>query len=213
MMLPFTPHRITLILTLTVLPLLVGSSCAFFFSSGDGSSDRKDKDNDRIIVVTNGVFGDPAVAGVGYESGSLAGITGEKGEFQFETDKTVRFFIGDINLGPAVVAKSVMSPKDLVVKDASDVLADINILRLLQSVDSTPGDDVITIPAKVRAAAVKSNEALSSAIEFLDFSDDTAFVNAASQLVAVLTNDYPFTAMLVDADKVQTPALRAPLNN
>jgi hypothetical protein len=41
---------------------------------------------------------------------------------------------------------------------------------------------------------------LSSAIEFLDFSDDPAFVNAASKLVAVLTRDYPFTAVLIDAD-------------
>jgi hypothetical protein len=71
---------------------------------------------------------------------------------------------------------------------------------LLQSLDSDPADEVITIPDAVRAAAVHSNEGLSSAIEFLDFSDDPAFVNAASKLVAVLTRDYPFTAVLIDAD-------------
>jgi hypothetical protein len=217
MMLPFTSHRITLILTLTALPLLVGSSCAFFFSSGDGSSGRKitakdndnDNDNDQIIVANSGIFGDPAVTGVSYESGSLAGITGEKGEFQFETDKTIRFFVGDISLGQPVAAKSMMTPKDLVLKEASGTSAEVNLLRLLQSLDSVPGDEVITIPEEVRAAAVKSNDTVSSAIEFLDFSDDHAFVNAASQLVAVLTTTYPFTAMLVDADNSQQQPLKS----
>ena len=211
MMLPFTSHRITLILTLTALPLLVGSSCAFFFSSGDGSSDRKEKarDNDQIIVANSGIFGDPAVTGVSYESGSLAGITGEKGEFQFETDKTIRFFVGDISLGQPVAAKSMMTPKDLVLKEASGTSAEVNLLRLLQSLDSVPGDEVITIPEEVRAAAVKSNDTVSSAIKSLDFSDDAAFVNAASQLVAVLTNDYPFTAMLVDADNSRQQPLKS----
>ena len=41
--------------------------------------------------------------------------------------------------------------------------------------------------------------AVSSPIEFLDFADEQAFVNAASHLVAVLTATYPFTAVLVDA--------------
>jgi hypothetical protein len=51
--------------------------------------------------------------------------------------------------------------------------------------------------------------ALSSAIEFLDFSDATAFVNAASHLVAVLTRDYPFTAVLVDADNARAHMIRS----
>ena len=62
------------------------------------------------------------------------------------------------------------------------------------------GDEAITIPAEVRAKAVKSNETVTSAISYLDFTDDAAFANAASQLVSVLTSDYPFTGVLVDAD-------------
>jgi hypothetical protein len=210
MMLPFSFRRMTLILTLIATPFLVGSSCAFFFSSGGGSSDRKDEIKDEIkdgedntVVVASGNFGDPPIAGVSFESGSLSGVTGEKGEFQFENDKTVRFFIGDINLGPAVIAKPVMTPKDLVVKDSNNPAAGVNIQRLLKSLDSAPGTEAITIPEDVRVAAVRSNDAVSMAIEVLDFSDDGAFVNTASQLVAVLTNDYPFTAMLVDADNFQ----------
>jgi hypothetical protein len=211
MMLPFRFRRITLILTLIATPFLVGSSCAFFFSSGGGSSDKKEEIRDgeeNIVVVSSGNFGDPPIAGVSYESGSLSGVTGEKGEFQYENDKTVRFFIGDINLGPAVIAKPVMTPKDLVLKDLTDPSAGVNIQRLLQSLDSAPGDKVITIPEDVRVAAVRSNDTVSAAIEFLDFSDNGAFVNTASLLVAALTNDYPFTAMLVDADNLHEQPVR-----
>jgi hypothetical protein len=201
-------RRISPILTLLALPFLVGSSCAFFFSSGGGSSDRddrdKDKDDEEIIVVANsGSFGDPPVEGVSYESGALSGVTDSNGEFQYETGKTVRFFIGDVGLGETVPGKSVITPQDLVVEGAPDSPAAINISRLLQSLDSDPDDDAITIPKAVRTAAVRTNEDVSSAIEFLDFSNDSAFVNAASQLVAVLTQDYPHTATLVDADNVQ----------
>jgi hypothetical protein len=40
-------------------------------------------------------------------------------------------------------------------------------------------------------------------LNFLKFSDEAAFLNAGSQLVAVLTDDYPFTATLVDADEAR----------
>lgn len=208
-------RRISPILTLLALPFLVGSSCAFFFSSGGGSSDRddrdKDKDDEEIIVVANsGSFGDPPVEGVSYESGALSGVTDSNGEFQYETGKTVRFFIGDVGLGETVPGKSVITPQDFVVEGAPDSPAAINISRLLQSLDSDLDDDVITIPKAVRTAAVRTNEDVSSAIEFLDFSNDSAFVNAASQLVAVLTQDYPHTATLLDADNVQERMIERP---
>ena len=200
-----------LLFCLVAVPLLVGSSCAFFFSSGGGSSDKDDRDGDSktIVVVNNGHFGDPAIAGVNYESGSLTGVTGPNGEFQYEPGKTVHFAIGDISLGPKVIAKDAMTPGDLVAKSTVDKTRQINILRLLQSLDSVPDDDVITIPDEVRSAAVSSNEMVFAAIEHLDFSDDTAFVNAAGQLVAALTADYPFTAMLVDADEVVKSPVRS----
>jgi hypothetical protein len=191
-----------LILSLVAIPLLGGSQCAFFFSSGGGSSDSQGKDERAglVVIISNGNFVEAPVEGVNYESGSLAGITGRNGEFQYEVGKSIQFFIGDINLGRAVKGKPLITPLDLVTDGAIDTPAVINIARLLQSLDSDPADDVITIPDAVRAAAVRSNKGLSSAIEFLDFSDDPAFVNAASQLVAVLTRDYPFTAVLIDAD-------------
>ncbi len=192
------------ILTLLALPFLVGSSCAFFFSSGGGSSDKKDpeieKEEDQMIVAASGTFGDPPAQGVSFASGALSGVTGSNGEFQYEPDKSVQFSIGEIALGEAVAGKSEITPQDLVDNGTADTPAAINITRLLVSLDSEVGDNVITVPSTVRTAAVRTNADLASAIEFLEFSDEAAFLNAGSQLVAVLTDDYPFTATLVDAD-------------
>jgi len=200
-----------LVVALLAMPLFGGSQCSFYASSGGDSndSDKNDENAGLTVVVDDGRLIDAPVEGVSYQSGSLAGITGSSGEFQYEVGNTIRFFIGDIALGRAVRGKSVITPLDLVVDGATDTPAVINIARLLQSLDSDPGDGVITIPAAVRAAAVRSNVALSSAIEVLDFSDATAFVNAASHLVAVLTRDYPFTAVLVDADNARTHMIRS----
>ena len=205
-MLHMTSRRILVILALVAMPLIGGSQCAFFFSSGDSDDDDKDG---LVVIVSDGSLVDAPVEGVSYESGSLAGITGSNGEFQYEVGNTIRFFIGDVSLGRAVKGKSLITPLDLVVDGATDTPAVINIARLLQSLDSNPGDEVITIPATVRAAAVRSNGGLSSAIKFLDFHDDPAFVNAASQLVAVLTSDYPFTAVLVDADSAREHLIKS----
>ena len=200
-----------LVVALLAMPLFGGSQCSFYASSGGDSneSDKKDDNAGLTVVVDDGRLIDAPVEGVSYQSGSLAGITGSSGEFQYEVGSTIRFFIGDIDLGRAVTGKSVITPLDLVVDGATDTPAVINIARLLQSLDSDPDDGIITIPAAVRAAATRSNVALSSAIEFLDFSDAAAFVNAASQLVAVLTRDYPFTAVLVDADNARAHMIRS----
>jgi hypothetical protein len=198
-----------LLLAFLAIPLLGGSQCAFFYSSGGDDDDDEDKDAGLVVIVGDGTLVDAPVVGVGYESGSLAGITGGGGEFRYEVGNTVRFFIGDIALGEPVMGKAVITPLDLVENGAANTPAVINIARLLQSLDSDPHDGVITIPVTVRAAAVRSNVALAPAIEFLDFSDEATFVNTASQLVAVLTSDYPFTAVLVDADQARSHMARS----
>jgi hypothetical protein len=194
-------RRVFLVLVLIAMPFLAGSQCAIFFSSG-GDDNEEDKE-DEVIVVAAGNLGDTPVAGVDYVSGSISGVTGSDGGFQYEPGKTVQFSIGDISLGRAVAGKSVITPVDLVADGAIDTPAVINIERLLQSLDAAPGDAAITIPSSARAKAVRSNATVASAIEYLDFSDDDAFANAASQLVTVLTGDYPFTGVLVDAETAQ----------
>jgi hypothetical protein len=55
----------------------------------------------------------------------------------------------------------------------------------------------------LHAEAVRSNGLVSASIQYLDFSDETAFVNSATQLVSTLTASYPFTAGLVDGQSAQ----------
>jgi hypothetical protein len=196
-------RKYLLVVLLLTMPLLAGGQCSFFYSSG-GDDDDEEKDNASVVVVADGTLVDAPVEGVRYESGAVAGITGSRGEFRYEVGNTVRFSIGDILLGRPVMGKAVITPLDMVENGTSDTPAVINIARLLQSLDLQPGDGVITIPPEVHAAAVRSNQAVSTAIEFLDFSDEPAFINAASQLVAVLAGNYPFTAVLVDADQART---------
>jgi len=102
-----------------------------------------------------------------------------------------------------------MTPLDLVPGGTLDTPAVINIARLLQSLDSVPGDKRITIPPLLRTAAAVDNEPVAYAIRSLDFSDDEAFVNAASQLVATLTAAYGLTAVLVDAESARQHLLES----
>lgn len=203
------PRRLRLLLLLLVLPFITASQCIVIFSSGDNDNDKDDEDKEEEVVVSSqGTFVDAPVEGMAYHSGSVVGITGPSGEFDYQPGEPVQFAIGDIALGEPVAGRSVVTPLDLVPGADIDTPAVINIARLLQSLDARPGDDVITIPARVRTAAVTSNPAVSAAIEFLDFADEVAFTNSASQLVAVLTADYPFTASLVDADTAREHLLQ-----
>ncbi|HHH45156.1 MAG TPA: hypothetical protein ENK49_13555 [Gammaproteobacteria bacterium] len=181
---------------------LAGAQCAFVASSGNHDRDKEDGSigNGLIVVINDGRLVDGPVQGVRYTSGSVSGITGADGEFRYEAGKTIQFSIGSIALGEVVTAKPLMTPLDLVPGGSLDTPAVINIARLLQSLDAVPGDRRITIPATLRSAAGAGREPLVAAIRSLDFADDTAFVNAASQLVATLTANYGFTAVLVDAE-------------
>lgn len=199
--------RLRLLLLLLALPFITASQCIVIFSSGDNDKDDDDKE-EEVVVSSQGAFVDAPVEGLAYRSGSLVGITGPGGEFDYLPGEPVQFAIGDIALGEPVVGKAVVGPLDLVPGADIDTPAVINIARLLQSLDARPGDDVITIPAGVLNAAVVDNPQLSAAIEFLDFGDEAAFANSASQLVAVLTADYPFTASLVDAETARAHLLQ-----
>jgi hypothetical protein len=220
-------NRLLLVFTLLALPFVVGSSCAFFFSSGGsgGTIVKKDDDDDEeeeTGFVQTGTFSShaasghaasgPATAGVNFKSGTLTGVTDSNGRFRYIDGEAIQFFIGDISLGAPVGGKPAISPIDLVAQDSTGPAAAANIERLLHSLDADTADDVVTIPAAVRASALRSNASVSSAIEFLDFSDEAAFNNAASQLVAALTDDYPHTATLIDAEDVKASKHALPSN-
>jgi hypothetical protein len=204
-------RKFSIVFALLALLSLTGTECVFVAKSGSSSTDEDQQNSNLVVIIKDGRLIDAPVEGVSYRSGALAGITGSEGEFQYQDGGRVEFFIGDIALGQPVAGKAVITPLDLVPQGSLDSPAVINIARLLQSLDAVPGDDTrITIPAAVRAAAVRSGDAVASAIRFLDFADESAFANSAAQLVATLTAGYPFTAVLVDAQTAQAH-LRASL--
>lgn len=195
---------IRIIIVLLGVLMLSGTSCSFRASSGSSSREGdEEQSSNLVVIIRSGQLIDGPVQGVRYVSGSVTGITGSEGEFQYEAGNSVGFFIGDIALGEVSEGKAVITPLDLVPGGTLDTPAVINIARLLQSLDSVPGDDKITIPARVRAAAVQTNETVSPSILYLDFSDETVFTNTASQLIATLTDAYPFTAVLVDGESAR----------
>jgi para-nitrobenzyl esterase len=195
-----TRYRAILAAFITIL-LLTGAKCAIVVSSGGGSDSHR-KDDNTVVIVAGGTgqFIDGPVEGLRYESGILSGTTGRQGEFQYEQDQPVRFYIGDILLGEASRGKPVITPLDLVENGTIDTPAVINIARLLQSLDSIPGDGAITIPTAFAGPAVRTSVILAAPIEQLNFHDEAGFVNTASQIIATLTAGYPFTAVLVDAE-------------
>jgi hypothetical protein len=200
------------------IPVLMGSQCVFVASSGDNDICKPttekpcDSQNNTssvvVVAVDNGRLIDAPVQGVRYESGSVSGITDDLGGFQYEKGSTIRFFIGDIALGEAVKGKAVITPLDLVPNGTIDTPAVINIARLLLSLDSTPGDEQITIPTVLHAEAARSNGNVSASIQYLDYADETNFANTATQLVSTLTATYPFTAVLVDRQSAKEHLLR-----
>jgi len=196
--------KLSILMAVIASVTLTGAECAFVAKSGTSTKDPEDENRSTlVIVIGDGQLIDGPVQGVSYVSGSLSGITGSGGEFQYEVDNSIRFFIGDIALGEATPGKAIITPLDLVPGGTLETPAVINIARLLQSLDSVPGDGRISVPGNLRSAAVQSNENVAASIRFLDFADETAFVNAASQLIATLTASYPFTAVLVEPDSAR----------
>jgi hypothetical protein len=201
--------RSLLIVALVGVLTLTGSQCLFVASSGNNNDCKvsisntcdstRNNPSGTTAVLDTGLLIDAPVQGARYESGTVSGLTDARGQFRYEPGGTVRFFIGDIALGKAVKGKAVITPLDLVPDGTIDTPAVINMARLLQSLDGIPGDHIITIPAALHSAAVRSNASVSAAIQYLDFADDTAFVNSATQLISTLTASYPHTAVLLDA--------------
>ncbi|QJR80763.1 pectin methylesterase [Alteromonas pelagimontana] len=100
-----------------------------------------------------GVFVDSPVAGLGYQSDSVAdGQTNENGEFFYFRGEQLTFHIGELTF-PAAPASSVMSPLDMFTTDNAFHQSVVNTLRLLQSLD-TDGDPDNGISLSSSAASV-----------------------------------------------------------
>ncbi len=138
-------------LTFAVLTLLITTTGC---SSGGGSGD----------TPLTGVFLDSPVDGLGYETDTMQGVTGPGGVFSYHSGDSIRFFIGDIELGETE-AMPIITPIDFVegAMDETDPMV-TNMLIFLQSIDfDNDPENGIDITDLMRQEAVGRN---------LDFSGD-----------------------------------------
>jgi len=114
-------------LGLTLTPLFLAlTGC---LAGGGGGSDAN--------PARTGVFIDSPVAGLDYQGSTTpAGQTDAEGGFRYRVDETIRFFIGDLELGSAVGAEQ-LTPLSIVTgaESASDQRV-TNMLILLQTLDA-----------------------------------------------------------------------------
>ncbi|MBU2871697.1 DM13 domain-containing protein [Colwellia sp. E2M01] len=115
---------------------LLFSNLLIFALVGCGS------DDDHTAAVEQksftGVFLDSAVQGLNYKTVTQSGKTNAQGEFTFLADEFITFTIGGIEL-PSTAAKLYLTPLSLYQTDDINHKSVVNLLRLLQSLD-TDGD-------------------------------------------------------------------------
>lgn len=100
-------------------------------------------------AVSQGVFLDSAVEGLRYETGTREGMTDAQGTFQYLSDETVSFYVGDVLLGSATGAP-VLTPVDLVSGASNFTHTGVtNIARFLQTLDNDgdPFNGIRILPA------------------------------------------------------------------
>jgi len=125
--------------TISVTVLVLGFVVFLTISCGRGSGS----------LTQTSVFKDIVVSGLGYSTapGGISGTTNTRGEFHHKKGDTVTFFIGNIEIGSAMV-KNNIALGDLA-SGTPDIKypAMVNIIRFFQSLDVDPNADIIELPA------------------------------------------------------------------
>ena len=116
---------------------------AMFVAGCNGSDSNTNTDSDSgsgsgSSQSNIGVFIDSAVSGINYHTETRSGTTNAAGEYLFVSGEKVTFSIGDIAL-PAVTAKAVITPLDIINTQDVNNTSVVNMARLLQTLD-TDGD-------------------------------------------------------------------------
>lgn len=116
------------LLTASLLPLAVALTAC---NSGSGS------DDDEEVSSRTGIFVDSAVAGLDYEGDdSGSGTTNANGEFTYASGETIRFALGELQLGSAAGAET-LTPLSIVEGAAGVTDQRVsNMLVLLQTLDA-----------------------------------------------------------------------------
>lgn len=105
-------------------------------------------------TVVSGVFRDSTVTGMGFVSGAQSGVTSDSGEFTYETGQGITFSVGQVSIGAMPMAKSLITPVDLVADGTGTSNHVLNVVRFLMMLDRD-GDasNGIQISEAVTAAA------------------------------------------------------------
>lgn len=119
--------------------LFLSSTLAVLLTACGSDSSTTETQEDvpppAAAVIYTGIFLDSAVAGLNYKTTSQNGKTNELGEFSFQADEIITFSIGDIEL-PSTPASLYLTPLNLYQTTNINQIEVVNLLRLLQSLDS-----------------------------------------------------------------------------
>ncbi len=193
-------HRRFALLFALLAPLTLTGGFQCFYS--DNSSSDFDRifigtDGELMVIVSSRKQRQTPIEGLNVVFSASASQTDSSGRVTVPRRSVSDFYIGDIFLGSTSIRDGRVGIEQIVGREADSSAIPVNVLRLLLSLDRFRSDNRITIPVAVNRSAVLTNPQAAVYIEALDFANTPAFENAAANLLAVLTADYPFTVELV----------------
>lgn len=133
--------------------VVIGTIFMFVGCGGGSSATNAGATNPNSVATGTAHYVDSAVSGVNYKCGTQEGITGADGSFTFEVGSSCTFYLGDMKLREVDAG--------LLVDGESVYETDVNIARILQSLDSdgNPDNGITIEAATVQALA---NEGITS---------------------------------------------------
>lgn len=198
-------HRVFVLLFALLAPLTLTGGFQCFYSDRDSDLDRiiiRD-DGELTVIVSSRKQQQTPIEGLEVVFDNSESQTDSNGRVTVPRRSDSDFYVGDILLGSTSIRDGRIGIEQIVGREADVSVVPVNVLRLLLSLDRFRSDNRITIPAAVHRDASLTNPQAAVYIEDLDFADTPAFENAATNLLPLLTRDYPFTTELVSIEAAE----------
>jgi len=116
---------------------------------GGGSSG-----GDTPAVTNTGTFVDSPVEGLKYETATLSGYTNDQGEFNYKTNESVTFTLGNLVIGKTS-GNTLITPANLLDVNTSNAISQTkkeNIARILQTLDNNSSNGAkLLIPSSLNS--------------------------------------------------------------
>jgi hypothetical protein len=173
---------VTFIILATVLTACGGGSSSPTETANTGGGGN----TPATPAIQTGQFIDAAVQGLQYQTASQSGTTNENGEFSYQVGESITFTLGGIEF-PTVNAKAQLTPLDIFQTTDTNNLAVVNMLRLLQSLDTdgmpdngiTLADNIHTLAADLDVNFIDNNfETLLSNLLIINNGINTSLISA-----------------------------------